>query len=406
MLCAAAAAAAAISIQIPEGAELEVRLISPVSTLSSRTGDKVEAVLIAPFVQSSQVALEPGAVLRGRIESIEKAKGEDRAHLEIHFTNLTVPNGKDHRIDGRVALVDNARENVDTKGRVFGILKSETLSAQLDRALDGLHGVAADLALLLQGAKAFLIKEADPEISYEKGTELFVKLLKPVSLDQAPVPLPPLPARDPELVGIVKNKPVRTMAERPRVLSDITNLMFIGSRADIENAFKAAGWTPAASLNANSVWETIRSVIEARGYREAPVSVLLLDGRRPDLVFQKMNNTFAMRHHLRIWKTDDLYKGREVWMGAATHDNGIAFAADERTFFHTIHPEIDKERTKIANDLAFAGFAREIARVDRPDAPRDTKNATGDRMVTDGRLVVLSISPHEHSNSRERQADH
>jgi hypothetical protein len=54
------------------------------------------------------------------------------------------------------------------------------------------------------------------------------------------------------------------------------------------------------------------------GYSSAHVSSLLLDGKQPDLVFQKSLDTFAKRHHVRIWKKTKTYGGREVWVGAAT----------------------------------------------------------------------------------------
>jgi hypothetical protein len=85
----------------------------------------------------------------------------------------------------------------------------------------------------------------------------------------------------------VNSQPFRTATEKDQRLSDITNLMFLGRRDQIEEAFKQAGWTPAAKLNDQSKLETFRAMAEMRGYQEAPVSVLLLDGRPPDLVFEK-----------------------------------------------------------------------------------------------------------------------
>ena len=58
----------------------------------------------------------------------------------------------------------------------------------------------------------------------------------------------------------------------------------------------------------------------AERLRRSPVSALLMNERPPDLVFQKSLNTFAKRHHVRIWKLAKKYNGREVWVGAATHD--------------------------------------------------------------------------------------
>ena len=72
------------------------------------------------------------------------------------------------------------------------------------------------------------------------------------------------------------------------------------------------------------------AIAESRGYKEAPVSVLLLEKRPPDLVFEKLTNTFAQRHHLRVWKRPESFDGKPTWVVAATHDTGIEFS--ERGF--------------------------------------------------------------------------
>ena len=61
-------------------------------------------------------------------------------------------------------------------------------------------------------------------------------------------------------------------------------------------------------------------IAEDRGYNEAPVSILMLDGKPPDMVFEKLNNTFAQRHHLRVWRRPPSFSGKPVWAVAATHD--------------------------------------------------------------------------------------
>jgi len=124
---------------------------------------------------------------------------------------------------------------------------------------------------------------------------------------------------------------------------------------------------------------------------EGPVSTLLLEGRPPDLVFQKQNNTFASRHHLRIWHWPETFHGKEVWVCAATHDIGIDFSQRDYTSIHRVDPQIDRERAKVVNDLLFTGKVRALALVERPEAPTSGQNATGDAFKTDGRMAVLEF---------------
>jgi LssY C-terminus len=96
--------------------------------------------------------------------------------------------------------------------------------------------------------------------------------------------------------------------------------MFLGNRQQIVVAFEESGWIQASQLGVKSAIKAAQVTVRQTGYSDAPVSALLLQDRLPDLVFQKSLDTFAKRHHLRIWKLSSTYMGREVWVGAATHD--------------------------------------------------------------------------------------
>jgi len=111
------------------------------------------------------------------------------------------------------------------------------------------------------------------------------------------------------------------------------------------------------------------------------------------MVFEKLNDTFARRHHLRIWLRPDRYQGRPVWVVAATHDMGISFSEANRTFIHRIDSSIDRERDKVANDLVLAGHVASMLLVDRSAIPQNAQSATGDNLVTDGKIAAILLSP-------------
>jgi hypothetical protein len=167
--------------------------------------------------------------------------------------------------------------------------------------------------------------------------------------------------------------------------------MLIGTEEQVKQAFAAAGWTTPAELSTQAKFETFKALAENRGYNEAPVSILLLEGKPPNLVFQKLNNTFAQRHHLRVWLRPSTFHGKPVWVVAATHDTGISFSEQNRTFIHKIDSQIDRERAKVVNDLLFSGKVQSVALVDRPEVPQKGQNATGDNVETDARIAVLVL---------------
>ncbi len=379
---------------LPSGAEFEVRLKSAVNSRTARPGDRLDGVLIRPVMAGDAPALPAGLELRAQVVAAAPAAPDKRATLQLGGWQLLLGN-KTLELPARLVRVDNARESVDAQGVIQGILASETPTARLDQAIQRVSQRYGRLGGFLETVKGAVLKEPDPDIVYEPGTELILALSRELSLDSAAVPARPytLEGIEPaeELYRLVNAQPFQTTAEKTPTPSDLTNLMFLGSEEQLRAAFSEAGWAPAAALDAKSGLETFRAVAEARGYREAPMSTLLLEGKKSDLDFQKQLNTFAMRHHLRIWRRPGDFRDRPVWVCAATHDIGIEFSAENRTFIHKIDSQIDRERAKVVSDLVFSGRVAGLALVERPAVPRQSKNATGDQLLTDGRMAVLLL---------------
>lgn len=382
-----------VRAEIPAGTQIEIRLTSKIGSKISKAKDAVEAVVIAPVLDGEQIAIPSGTVVTGQVKSVKSpTTAQERAELELEFIGLRDSAGDKTNIDVTLVAVDNARESVDDKGKIVGILASETWSAKLDNSLSNLSSRLGKLADILGAAKKSVIKPTDPDILFESGVEMSLKLSKPLSW-KSKVAAITVGAIEPavELATLVNAQPFQTVAEKPPKPSDITNVMYIGSKEKVETAFTAAGWSTAAALSAQSKMETVAAVAEERGYKEAPMSILLLDGQKPDMVFQKQFNTFAKRHHLRIFHRPDKFKGHDVWVCSATHDTGIEFSAENRTFIHKIDSKIDRERTKVVNDLLFTGLVKGHALVERPKVPTNGENATGDKLETDGKMAVLLL---------------
>lgn len=117
----------------------------------------------------------------------------------------------------------------------------------------------------------------------------------------------------------------------------------------------------------------------------------MIDGQKPSFVFEKENNTYAKRHHVRIWHRPQSFAGQPIWIGAATHDIGIVFSHKARTFSHSVGSNIDDERFKIQNDLTFTGDLLAAGLIARPAAPKSFQNATGDHLRTDGSIAILRL---------------
>ena len=386
------AASVLAGASIPSGTQVQIRLTTALNTATGKVDQPFEAVVIAPVVVGDRIAMAAGAKVTGHVQAIQAAdQTNQRAELSLAFDQIAEGRRK-ATLGAKLASIDNARESLDADGRITGIAASETASGRLDQGINKVTQKYPGLGDLLNTVKQTVVKETDSNIDYEPGVEMTLELTKALDWAAGDVTIDVKPIQpEQELLRLVSRQPFRTTVEKPPRPSDVTNLMFLGSAQEISNAFEQAGWSTAERLSASSKLETFRAIVEQRGYKEAPLSTLLLDGAPPDMVFQKQNDTFSARHHLRIWHRPGKFGGQDIWVCAATHDIGIDFSEQSRTFTHKIDSQIDRERANVVNDLLFTGLVRGLSLVSR-ELPSRLSNATGDTLETDGSMAVIEIS--------------
>ncbi len=386
------------AVTVPAGTQIDLRLTTEVSS-EKPSGTPVSAVVIAPVIVNGTPVMGAGTQLDGVTAdghaykaAADDGTAEQPATLRLQLTKIHDKAGPSKTISCVLAGVDNARESVDQSGLVTGIKASQTFTALADQGVSKVTEKNSEFGQLLAGIKKSIVKQADPSIDYKPGVEFTVKLTQ--ALDWTPSPdakLPPPIKPEDQLKTLVAQQPYRTVALKPPDPSDMTNLMFIGTKDQVEQAFKEAGWFASDPLGRASTYHTAQAIIENRGYDEAPMSVLTLDGKPPDMTYEKQNNTFASRHHIRFWQMPQTFAGKPVFVAAATHDIKIYYSKTSRSITHGIDPDIDNERTKVANDMLFAGNVEAFSLVDRKNIPADISNATGDHLKTDDKIAVIEF---------------
>jgi len=383
---------------IPADTPLEIRLTKRISTNQSHPGTPVEAVLSAPVVIADKVLLPQGSMVYGIVDNVAHVGlgiRHETASMAIRIYEIVSPAGSAYFIAAKVAQIENSREKVDPKtGKIQGVRSTSTLSHKVS-GLVGTLAFSNPVALVFTTAgSASVLKFSDPEFSLPADTELILKLTDAVPVS-APTDstLPEVAPEDSEkdtLRKLVRDEPYRTVTDKKHIPSDITNLMFIGSHEAILRAFTAAGWLQVSSLNADSTYKTIRSITEQQAYRTAPMSTLLLEDQPPAASLAKTVDTFSARHHLRIFSTQDSWSGERVWISSSTQDIGIGFS--KKTFIHQIDHNVDHERNKVVNDLLLTGCVKAINLVERSWLPKDLMNGTGEPILTDNHMAVLSMN--------------
>ena len=387
---ALAGAAPGRALELPVGTRLSIRLTTRVSSRASRPGERVGAVLIAPVELAGRVLLPAGNAIRGTVRDVRKQHG--RASLRLDFSEMVDEDGVALPIDARITSIEDSRESVTQDGRIVGFRPMRRLpSPFLAFAMLAAHAPPVAIGALLVGRLALRAVQ-HAAIDYPPGVELTLALQAPLEIEE-PAPMVPLPAADTALAAFVQSVPFRTQSAKHSTDADVTNLLFVGSQAEVVEAFAGAGWTRARSLGVRARLRGLVALVARRPYRVAAVSRQELESRPPDLVFQKQNNTLSKRHHVRIWEYPEGPAGETVWVGAATHDVAIFFDRRHHAFTHRIDPRIDVERTKIVNDLQHTGQVAAVFLVDRDDAPSLADGTEGPAMETDGRMAVVVLHP-------------
>ena len=395
-----AALAATSKSDLKPGLTLSVRLDVPVYSDRSRTGDPIQATVTYPLCRSGELIeckdgellVPPGTKVNGTILFAQKAPDKySRPRLVMDFSNFIHNDGQTSPVYSRVLDVDNARETV-RNNEILGIVQPHASTKQ-SLAMAALGAANPIAGYTIRGVQTVYGLSIRREILFPAGTDLQLQVVRHSKLKQKePWPGWPRMTADPLLTQMVQSAPMRTMSTDKKP-SDLTNLMFLGAEQELVAAFDDAGWLEAGNLGLGSALKVAQATVRDSGDDNAPVSLLRLNDKPPDLVFQKSLDTFAKRHHIRIWKLDQRYQGKQVWVGAATHDIATSDSRAGTKWTHRIDPHIDRERDWVQTDLLFAGTALGYLDVDRPDAPKKASNATGDDIVTDGKMTVLNLAP-------------
>jgi hypothetical protein len=194
-----------------------------------------------------------------------------------------------------------------------------------------------------------------------------------------------------------------TFADIPRRVSDaangvanegdMVNFALVGTKEQVEAAYKAAGWVAVDKNVQDAVVNGLLRTLSREAYTEMPMSTLYLFGRPQDMSYARADPLLvaAERHHLRIWMTDKTLNGKPLWVGSSTHD--IGFEKDQRNgnVTHKIDPQIDKERDFLLQSFDAAGVFSSAAYVTPTNPLTTARTATGGSFFSDGRIVVMAL---------------
>jgi hypothetical protein len=176
------------------------------------------------------------------------------------------------------------------------------------------------------------------------------------------------------------------------VMGDPINLVFVGTKDQMMQSFRQAGWLIPDPITAKTSARIAMDSLAHRSYPTAPVSNLYVFGRVQDLAFEKPTTDVQNRGHIRIWKTSTFISGQPIWVGAATFDSGIELSSTNHFTTHHIAPTVDLERNALGSDLAKTGLAREEVYAAFTAPILYAHNGGGDFYESDGEVLVINYT--------------
>ena len=181
VLCAGGCGYAA---ELPAGTTLEIRLTRSLASFSSKKGDEVQGIVIAPVVQNEQLLIPMGATITGTVLGVRRVGLgfiHENARLSIDFNGLMLPDGTQLNLSSQVVEIDNARESVDQRGRINGIRSTGTIGYRANNLIAGFAMFDPIAYVYVTVASARMLRFSEPEIWFPAGTELSVKVAGPLS---------------------------------------------------------------------------------------------------------------------------------------------------------------------------------------------------------------------------------
>ncbi|HEV2501245.1 MAG TPA: LssY C-terminal domain-containing protein [Terriglobia bacterium] len=378
---------------LPAGTVLYIRLTTPVSTATSKVHATVTARVVREVLAGNSVVIPLGTVLEGDIEKIAKSTDPDTpALLLLKFSKLELPQEKPVAISCHLSQVENARESVLADGSILGVKSSQMGSTYVNDALGKLEQSLPGLSSTIQGVQKKQVGAPAVDIVFPAGTDMQVALDQALPVEKTYAAAVPetLPGNLATAVhALLTGVPQRSETADGKP-GDPLNLVIIGSQQQITNAFAQAGWIIPRPKQNQSILKTVQAVIQDQGYGAAPISNLYLFARPQDLAFEKVLDTFNMRHHLRLWRsTAKTPDGREIWIGAAVHDTGIDIHPG--VVSHATDPNLDEERAKVGADLLDTSLVSAEALIIPPQPLTQGLTGTGGAWHTDGKLLVINL---------------
>lgn len=157
------------SCRLPEGTEIEVKLLDLLSTQQNERGDSFSAEVMESVDCNEEVVVPVGTRISGNITHLKRAgRVRGRAEMNLEFVEIVLPGGGKVPITATVASIEERVEEEvkDSEGTISG---KATTSEDIKR-IGGGTGIGALIGVLAGGGKGAKIGAAVGAVAGVAGT--------------------------------------------------------------------------------------------------------------------------------------------------------------------------------------------------------------------------------------------
>jgi hypothetical protein len=163
-------------VEIPSGSEIDVRLLTALTSDTAQVEDRVEATTLIDLYSGNDLLVPAGSTLTGWVTSVDRASRTDRkGTLTVEFNRLKV---NDRTYDVR-AYVTQALESEGLKGEAARIGAGSAVGAIIGGILGGVKGAIAGVLI---GGGGVIAATEGKDVHLPEGTVLRVRFDTPVPL--------------------------------------------------------------------------------------------------------------------------------------------------------------------------------------------------------------------------------
>lgn len=202
-----------------------------------------------------------------------------------------------------------------------------------------------------------------------------------------------------------KNIPNQLFKDLPKVSESISgiaaepiNIIFIGKKEDINNAFIRSGWYLLDGPSLKSYSKIITSLLFDQAYPTTPGLPVFWDTQPSQFAYGKPTTpkSISSREHIHFWETNFITQDyQNIWVGTAHFDQAIKKKFGIVMPFHTTEIKVDNERESIKNELSKNDFVKKTEKIDLTGLSYGIKKGSGNSFLTDGQAYLIYIKSND-----------